>query len=50
VRIDCGTAHSIALDSKGKLFSFGDNTYGQLGLTMDSLKEKEPKKIFTSAS
>ena len=50
VRVDCGTDHTLALDSNGKLYSFGENTYGQLGLNSDSLKETSPKKIFTSAS
>ena len=50
VRVDCGTYHTLALDSNGKLYSFGENTYGQLGLTSHSLKEASPKKIFTSAS
>ena len=50
VRVECGTAHTIAMDANGKLYSFGDNTYGQLGLNVDSLKETTPKKILTSAS
>ena len=50
VRVDCGNNYTIVLDSCGKLYSFGDNTYGQLGLNVDTLKETSPKRIFTSAS
>ncbi|XP_022087391.1 probable E3 ubiquitin-protein ligase HERC4 [Acanthaster planci] len=32
VQVACGGAHSIALTRGGKLFVWGDNTYGQLGL------------------
>ena len=28
VRVECGTDHTIVLDNKGKLYSFGENTYG----------------------
>jgi len=28
VKIDCGTDYTMALDSNGKLYAFGDNTYG----------------------
>jgi len=50
VRVDAGASHTIVMDTAGKLYSFGDNTFGQLGLNVDSLKETTPKKILTSAS
>ena len=50
VRVECGTDHTLVLDNNGKLYSFGENTYGQLGHKSDSLKEASPKKITTSAS
>ena len=31
-RIACGENHVICLDKNGNVFSFGDNTYGELGL------------------
>ncbi|KAF4775623.1 hypothetical protein HER10_EVM0012625 [Colletotrichum scovillei] len=34
-KIAAGDFHSAALDKDGKLFTFGDNTYGQLGLPAD---------------
>ncbi|KAL2131007.1 hypothetical protein VTI74DRAFT_5666 [Chaetomium olivicolor] len=33
--IATGDFHSLALDSEGRVFSFGDNTTGQLGLDQD---------------
>ena len=30
--VSCGHSHCIALDSHGQLFSWGDNTHGQLGV------------------
>lgn len=32
VKISLGAEHSMAIDSKGNLFSWGNGTYGQLGL------------------
>lgn len=32
VQVACGFQHSLVLTDSGRLFSFGDNTYGQLGL------------------
>lgn len=30
--IDCGYGHTICLDNEGRVFSFGSNLYGQLGI------------------
>ena len=40
----------MALDKSGKLYAFGDNTYGQLGSSNDSIRVKEPKRIFVPPS
>lgn len=40
VQIACGQFHSLALANTGELYSFGSNSYGQLGLGFDSEKEK----------
>jgi alpha-tubulin suppressor-like RCC1 family protein len=35
-KIATGDYHSVVLDTDGRLFSFGDNTYGQLGFQPES--------------
>ena len=30
--VSCGNSHCIAVDNRGQLFSWGDNTHGQLGV------------------
>jgi alpha-tubulin suppressor-like RCC1 family protein len=32
VKLACGGSHSLLITDKGKVFSFGSNKYGQLGL------------------
>jgi alpha-tubulin suppressor-like RCC1 family protein len=34
-KIAAGDVHSLALDTRGRVFSFGDNSNGQLGLNMN---------------
>jgi len=34
--VSCGHAHCVALNNHGQLFSWGDNTYGQLGVGKNS--------------
>ncbi len=29
--VACGNVHSVAIDDDGTLFTWGDNSYGQLG-------------------
>ena len=36
VSIACGNNHTIALDNKGKLYAWGYNKYGQLGIVTNS--------------
>ena len=31
IRVACGRRHTVVLDDKGRVWSFGDNKYGQLG-------------------
>ena len=41
-----GWRHTLALDSSGKVYSWGDNQYGQLGYTTDSISDNtEPRQI-----
>ncbi|EOD51258.1 putative mitochondrial protein fmp25 protein [Neofusicoccum parvum UCRNP2] len=35
-KIAAGDYHSVAADKEGRVFSFGDNSFGQLGLAFDS--------------
>lgn len=39
VRIDCGMDYTMALDSEGKLYSWGSNRYGQLGTTQANINK-----------
>jgi len=42
VKIACGSAHSVALSSKGRLYSWGWGKYGQLGTKADSICAPRP--------
>ena len=42
VKVACGDYHTVAIDSKGGLFSFGWNRYGQLGLNISYENEITP--------
>jgi len=33
VKISCGWDYTIVMDKEGRLYSWGSNRYGQLGLT-----------------
>lgn len=46
-KICCGDFHTLALDENGELFSFGQNTYGQLGhpVTYETEFISYPKKV-----
>lgn len=46
VKVDCGSEHTIVLTDKGKLFAFGNNRYGQLGVQgQNSVQLNSPEKI-----
>jgi alpha-tubulin suppressor-like RCC1 family protein len=36
VKVSCGRSHTLALDDRGRVWSFGDNKYGQLGRLLPS--------------
>ena len=38
--VACGHAHSLAVDSKGQVYAWGDGQYGQLGLGMATKESK----------
>ena len=42
--IDTGKDHSIALTNSGEIFTWGNNSYGQLGIGCSAIK-KSPQKI-----
>ena len=43
VQFVCGHHHNLFLDSKGNVFSFGDNEYGQLGLAHKKNKNESTR-------
>lgn len=45
--VAAGFFHSLALDSTGKLYSWGDNTYGQLGIG-STTQQNSPVAVSTS--
>ena len=44
-KIDCGSDFTMVLDDKGKLFAFGNDVYGQLGIASSNVSIKEPTKL-----
>eukprot|EP01124_Arcella_intermedia_P003041 TRINITY_DN11657_c0_g1_i2.p2 TRINITY_DN11657_c0_g1~~TRINITY_DN11657_c0_g1_i2.p2 ORF type:complete len:320 (-),score=90.01 TRINITY_DN11657_c0_g1_i2:1221-2102(-) len=40
VEVACGALHALLLDNTGKVYSYGENTTGQLGVVKVSLKEE----------
>jgi len=44
-QISCGGIHSLVLDSEGRIFSFGNNKYGQLGLGDNKQINNTPQMI-----
>lgn len=49
VQVACGMSHVIALTNDGKLYSWGSNSEGQLGLGTDVRNEIKPKLISSLA-
>jgi alpha-tubulin suppressor-like RCC1 family protein len=50
VKVECGSEFTMVLDKDGKLYAFGQNGYGQLGVVGKSTKVTEPKLIVLSAA
>ena len=50
VKVVCGSDYTMALDKRGKIYSFGNNGYGQLGISGNATKVMEPKMLFIPAS
>ena len=46
VRVACGRRHTVALDDQGRIWTFGDNKYGQLGRpTADRQRDPVPTLV-----
>ena len=46
VQVACGRRHTVVLDEHGRIWTLGDNKYGQLGRSVDSTKLlKEPQLV-----
>jgi len=45
-RVACGRRHTVALDDRGRIWTLGDNKYGQLGRFTDpAISNKEPQLV-----
>ncbi|XP_067850559.1 probable E3 ubiquitin-protein ligase HERC4 isoform X2 [Heptranchias perlo] len=45
IQVACGNNHSLALSKDGRLFAWGQNTYGQLGLGTEDLSQCNPQCV-----
>lgn len=45
VQVVTGDAHSCAVNAAGKVYCWGDNSYGQLGLGLDVLASSVPREV-----
>ncbi|KAM8967986.1 probable E3 ubiquitin-protein ligase HERC6 isoform X1 [Sarcophilus harrisii] len=45
IQVSCGHYHSIALTQDGKVFSWGDNDHGQLGLGTNFPSQASPQRV-----
>ena len=43
--VSCGAFHTIAVNSKGHVYTFGQNKYGKLGLHHSNSQEGEARKV-----
>ena len=49
-QIACGSDYTMARDEDGKVFAFGNNGYGQLGISGNATKVTTPTQLFIPAS
>ena len=42
VDVACGRRHTVAVDEKGRVWSFGENKHGQLGRSLENNETKDP--------
>ena len=47
VGVSCGQSHIVCVDIEGTVFSFGGNSYGQLGVSTDSLLTTSVPQLIT---
>lgn len=45
VKVACGGRHAMALDANGHLYTWGDNTYGQLGVSGTGGATTQPRRV-----
>ncbi|KAJ1206132.1 hypothetical protein NDU88_001541 [Pleurodeles waltl] len=45
IQVACGDHHCMALSKGGELFTWGENTHGQLGLRSQPLRESTPQLV-----
>ncbi|CAJ1946243.1 unnamed protein product [Cylindrotheca closterium] len=45
VDVGCGRRHTVAVDEKGRIWTFGENKYGQLGRPFEGTKDPRPTEI-----
>lgn len=45
MRIDCGDVHSAFITVNGQLYTFGDNSQGQLGQGRDNIVYFQPTRV-----
>ncbi|XP_078065235.1 putative E3 ubiquitin-protein ligase HERC4 isoform X2 [Mustelus asterias] len=47
VQVTCGCYHSLALSKDGAIYSWGQNSYGQLGLGEGVYSQLQPKRVIS---
>jgi len=48
VEVACGRRHTVAVDEKGRIWTFGENKYGQLGRPFEGKKDPIPTEVDSS--
>ncbi|XP_047573907.1 probable E3 ubiquitin-protein ligase HERC6 isoform X1 [Lutra lutra] len=47
IQVSCGHHHSLALSEDGRLFSWGSNSHGQLGLGKECPSQASPQRVWS---